>query len=53
MKRPAMVWLIVLIPAMSVVMGGVMLWAATQGGSQEIRVEEQPLSKTSWREKDE
>ena len=50
MKRPSIVWLIVLIPALSIVMGGVMLWAATSSGEQEIRVEERPMSKTSWRE---
>ena len=41
--------LLIAIPAAAVVMSSITAYFAYQGGSQEIRVESAPLSKTSWR----
>ena len=47
MKR-AMIGLIVLIPLASVVLGVVMLVLALSGPDDQMRVNQEPLSKTSW-----
>jgi len=47
MKRLPL-YLLISIPAASVLMGIVSLYVAFSGPSQEISVEQPPLSKTSW-----
>ena len=48
MKR-AMIALIVLIPATSVVLGIVMLMLALQNPDPQVEIADKPLSKTSWK----
>lgn len=49
MKRLPLI-LLIAIPAAAVVMGAVSVYLAYQGPSQEIQLDGEPLSKTSWRE---
>ncbi len=48
MKRLPII-LVIAIPAAAVVMGLITMYLAFQGPDQEIRMDGEPLSKTSWR----
>jgi hypothetical protein len=49
MKRPVL-YLVILIPATSVLMGILMLYVAFSSPDPEIRVQNSPLNKTSWQQ---
>ncbi len=49
-KPNRMLWLIIGIPMTSVAMGILTIILAVNSGDGSVRIEEPPLSKTSWRE---
>jgi len=51
MKR-LMLALIICLPLTSVVLGGVMLYFATHGSDVDVLEDGQPMSKTSWQDRE-
>ena len=50
-KSNRMIWLIIGIPIASVLMGIITMTVALNTGDGAVPIEEQPLSKTSWKAK--
>ena len=51
MKR-GMIYLLLAVPAASLIMGGITLYLALSDPPVPVEIESEPLSKTSWREAD-
>lgn len=49
MKR-GVLYLLIAVPVVTVIMGGVTLYLAFSDPPQAVEIEAKPLSKTSWRE---
>lgn len=49
-KDKPMLWLVILIPLLSVIMGSITLFFAVTTGDPAVEQVEPPLSKTSWRD---